>query len=414
MFGASADRIFAQRLGAIALAALLLRICIRLASGVQNYWTAGYSQYAALAQSLCAGHGYAFADGAPTAFRVPLYSMLVAATTCGSGSPWPLILVQALVSSATAVLAGLIAMRMAGSGAGLVAAAIYAVWPYGAWHDLSLQESGLHAFLAALATLLLLQMRERHGLGLAAAAGAALGSLLLTRATMLPFALCGLAIIALPPRAKARLPAAFVAGLAMLAVLTPWLAYSHRVTGAFGLGPEGGAALYAGNHPLTFSAYPQRSIDESRANVFASLSVQENVELARLGTDEVAQSEWFRAKALRNIAADPLGFLSGAMQKLWAAFGPLPAPRHGMIGNLGYAVFWVPLFGLALVGMVQRRRRWRDDLLLHAHTATFCVMTALFWAQTSHRSYLDAFLAAFASVAVVAMIPQRARIWLDA
>ncbi|MEO7247686.1 MAG: hypothetical protein ABIW31_04460, partial [Novosphingobium sp.] len=130
MRGTSADRSYVKRLVAIALAGLALRICIRLAVGTQDFWTDGYGQYAALARSLCAGQGYAFADGVPTAFRVPLYSFLVAITTCGTGSPWPLILVQAVLSTATAVLAGLIARTMAGRGAGLVAAAIYALWPY--------------------------------------------------------------------------------------------------------------------------------------------------------------------------------------------------------------------------------------------------------------------------------------------
>lgn len=413
MFGASTDRNFIRRLIAIALAALSLRICIRLSTGVQDYWTQGYSQYAALAQSLCAGNGYAFADHLPTAFRVPLYSYFVAAATCGAGSPWPLIIVQSLLSSATAVLAGLIARRMAGNGAGLVAAALYAVWPYAAWHDLSLQESGLHAFLAALATWLLVRLRDGQGKGLALASGVVLGAMLLTRATMLPFALSALVIVALPFRGTTRVGGAIIAGLAMLAVLSPWLAYSHRVTGAYGLGTEGGSALFAGNHRLTFSSYPERSIDESRANVFASLGPQENEELARLGHDEVAQSDWFQAHALRNIAADPVGFTTGAMRKLWAAFGPFPTPRHGLIGNLGYAAFWVPLFGLALAGMAIRRKLWRDDLLLHAHTLTFCLMTALFWAQTSHRSYLDPYLAAFAGAALITILPLRARNWLE-
>ena len=271
-------------MAAIFVVAMALRIAIRLVVGTQGYWIEGYGQYASLAQSICAGDGYSFPGGPPTAFRVPLYSYFVAATTCGTGSAWPLILAQGLVSSGTAVFAGLIARRMAGNAAGLVAAAIYALWPYAAWHDLSLQESGLQAFLAALVTWQLIVLRDKGGAMRALGAGIVLGLLLLTRATMLPFALLALAIAALPHqgpnRTRSRLVPAIIAGAAMLAALSPWLAHSHRVTGAYGLGTEGGASLYAGNHPLTFSVYPVGTIDESRVNVFSSLSAGELAELA--------------------------------------------------------------------------------------------------------------------------------------
>lgn len=78
-----------------------------------------------------------------------------------------------------------------------------------------------------------------------------------------------------------------------------------------------------------------------------------------------------------------------------------------MKGSAAYAAGWVPFFALALAGMWLRRRLWRDDLLLHAHTLTFCATTALFWAQTSHRSYLDPYLAVFAGIALVALMPKR-------
>jgi hypothetical protein len=63
--------------------------------------------------------------------------------------------------------------------------------------------------------------------------------------------------------------------------------------------------------------------------------------------------------------------------------------------------------------MWQRRRKWRDDLLLHAHTITFCATTALFWAQTSHRSYLDPYLAVFAALALLALMPKRLQMSLN-
>jgi len=82
--------------------------------------------------------------------------------TWGGGNPWPLIVAQTLVASGLAVVTELIARQLYGPQAGLVAAAWCAAYPYYAWHHLARVESGLFAFLTAVATLLLLNLRERQ------------------------------------------------------------------------------------------------------------------------------------------------------------------------------------------------------------------------------------------------------------
>jgi hypothetical protein len=231
-----ADRRFHRRLLMVFCAALALRLGIRVVTGVGDYWTDGYTFYPDLARHLAAGQGYATASG-PTAFRVPLYAIFIAATTWGSHDPWFLIVAQALVSSGLAVVAGLIARRLYGPAAGLVAAAWCGAYPYYAWHDVSLEESGLFAALTALATRLLLVLRERRGFGLSLAAGVALGAAILTRATLLPFAVLALAWLVLPEergsRAPRRIVTAGIAAAAMLATLAPWLVRSRALTGSY-------------------------------------------------------------------------------------------------------------------------------------------------------------------------------------
>jgi len=400
---------FARRLAVIALTGLALRLAIRLVTGTDSWWSDGYAHYGLLAQSLTSGHGYAFPGGPPTAFRVPLYPMFLALVTGGAGSPWPAIIGQALASSITVVFAGLIAWRLASPAAGLIAATITALFPYSAWHDLTLQESGLFAALTACATWLLIEADARRGVVWPLAAGVALGLAMLSRSTLLPFVPLALFWLALPRSGKWRPLPAVLAAAALVLTLSPWLAWSHRVTGTYGFGTESGAALYAGNHPLTFSSYPVRSIDESRAAIFLSLSPAEKAELAAMGSDEAAQDRWFRAKGLAEIAARPLPIAAGTLRKEWAAFGPWPTPRHGFKADMAYAVTWLPLIGLALAGMVLRRNRWRDDLLLYAHLAAFVLTTALFWAQTAHRSYLDPYLAVWAGAVIATWLPAALR-----
>lgn len=392
---------FARRLAIIAALGLALRLAVRAVAGTTSWWQDGYTLFGDLALGLLQGHGYAFPGGLPTAFRVPLYPILIAFTSGGTGaSPWPAILAQALASTGTVVCAALLARQRFGDRAGLLAAALCAAYPYSVWHDLSLQETGLFTFLAALATVLLCTARDAQRWLPAVAAGVVLGLAILTRATLLPFAIIGCLWLALPgseqvtPRPR-RLASAGLALAALALTISPWLVRAHEITGRYGLGTEFGAAVYAGNHPLTFADYPDRSIDLSRAKIFEALAPADRARLNALG--EAAQSDWYLGRGLEWIAAHPGDFTSGALHKLWAAFRPLPSPRHGWIGNLGYAAAWCPLLLLGLAGLWQERRNWRRDLPIHAHLLTFAGITAVLWAHTSHRSYLDVYLMVFAA-----------------
>lgn len=396
---------FAARLALIALAAFALRIAIRLAVGTERYWIDGYGLTIDLAESIGAGRGYAFADGVPTAYRVPLYPLFIWAVTGGGHRlAWALIAAQAAVSAGTAVLAGLAARRMAGPAAGLFAAALYAAWPYAAWHDVSLQESGLFAFLAMAATLAVLRTGERPLPSRAALAGLATGLALLTRATLAGWTLGALAWLALLAQTSAvrRLALAALAALTLALTLAPWLERQHRLVGTWGLGTESGAALYAGNHALTFSVYPEGSIDESRARIFAALSPAERARLSHL--NEGQQDAWFARAGRAAILADPAAFARGALVKLWAAFGPWPSPRHSAPANLAYMAGWLPFLALALAGMALRRRHWAADFPLWWHLPSFMATSAVFWAHTSHRSYLDPVLAVYGGIALAALV----------
>jgi 4-amino-4-deoxy-L-arabinose transferase-like glycosyltransferase len=411
------ERRFLRALALIALAALAWRMAIRLAVGVEDYWTEGYTFYAELARNLAAGRGYALDGEAPGVFRVPLYPLFIVAVGGTGGGPWPLIVAQALLSSATAAIAGLLARRMAGPLAGLLAAALFAAWPYAAWHNLTLHESGLFTFLAALATLLAVLLVERRSVGLALATGLLLGLALLTRSSLLPYVALLVAALVLPDAAgtapRRRLRSAAVMLAALVLTLSPWLARMEQHTGRLALAADVGTLLFIGNHPLTFSHYPEGSIDRSRDAIFAAEPPEQQAEAARLARDPAALDDWYRARALRFIAADPAGFLVAAARKNAAAFGPFPSPRKGGMADWLYAAGWVPFLGLALAGLWLRRRQWRVDWPLTVHFASFIAATGLFWAHTAHRSYLDPYVAVFAAVALAALAPARWRIVVE-
>jgi len=58
-------------------------------------------------------------------------------------------------------------------------------------------------------------------------------------------------------------------------------------------------------------------------------------------------------------------------------------------------VSYVPVAGLGLVGMFLARRR--EAVLIGMLFLSFVCVTAVFWAHTSHRSYLDVYWMVFAA-----------------
>ena len=405
------------RFAIILLVALALRVAWRAGSGPQAFWTDGYTFFFDLAERLAAGQGYGLADGVPSAFRVPLYPLVLAGLTGGERAFWPVLVFQALVSTCTVACAALLAREWFGVRAGLVAGALCAVYPYYVIHDTSLAETGLFTFLTALGVLLLVRARAtmsaRGSWAIAGVAGVALGLAILTRATLAPFVPLAAAWLALMPVSGGTRRRGMLAGAALLAgcglTLSPWLAYSHAVTGRAGLGTEFGAALYAAQHRLTFSHYPDRSIDRSREEVFASLDKAERAERARLGRDEAAISDWYQRKAIAAMAAHPARTLGYGLRKLAAAFGPLPSPRKSALGNAAHALSYGPVALLALAGAWRTRRRWRELLPLAALFAIFAAITAVLWGHTNHRSVLDVYLIVLAAPVLTALVPR----WKD-
>lgn len=139
-----------------------LRVGARLYSGGADFWVNGYTFFFAMAQNIAAGHGVGFDGGPPTAFRVPLYPMFLAAITFGHQAFIPVLLAQALIGAGTVLCAALLGAELFDTRAAVTAGALTAVYPYYMVHDTALQETGLFTFLTALAILLLVRA-HRNG-----------------------------------------------------------------------------------------------------------------------------------------------------------------------------------------------------------------------------------------------------------
>jgi apolipoprotein N-acyltransferase len=88
--------------------------------------------------------------------------------------------------------------------------------------------------------------------------------------------------------------------------------------------------------------------------------------------------------------------LQGAFHKLEAGFSWRLNPVREPLAQAAYFVGYVPIAVLGIVGVFLARRR-REAILIGMLFLAFMAVTAVFWAHTSHRSYLDVYWIVFAA-----------------
>jgi 4-amino-4-deoxy-L-arabinose transferase-like glycosyltransferase len=384
--------------------AFVLRVCARLYMGGEGYFTSGYSFFFDLAQNIAAGKGIGF-NGDPETFRVPFYSIVLAAVTMGREAFVSVVIVQSLIGAGTVWCAARLAREMFGAAASVVAAAMAAIYPYYIVHDTALGETSLFTLLTAVSVILLLRARKTDSGFWAGCAGVALGVDVMTRATIAPFAALaplGLAWLSSGSR-RQRIRMAALCALAIAVVVSPWLVRSYILTGSVVLSTETGFELWNGNNEHTFSHYPNESIDRSAQVALATITPDEWARMEQLGT--IGAQRWYRNRALEYVRDHPWLTVGNGFRKLGAAFGWFLSPRHGFWVNMVHALSYGPVMLLGLWGMWMRRARWREDSIIYAAFVCFAAVTAAIFGHTSHRVYLDVYWIAFAAGALSRYFP---------
>lgn len=267
---------------ALGLAALAVRLPPALAAPAP---TSDAADYLRLAEGLRQGRGLVSLAGQPTAFRPPLYPLLLA----GLGAqPRTAIAFQVLLGVFNCLLVVWLGRRLLGPGpASWVAGALMAVDPV---HAAACARLLSETAFESLFLLTLLAVSSAGGPWRWLGGGICAGLSLLTRAAGVPAVLLVAAWLWGRHSGRARAAVVFLAGAALTAA--PWLARNAIVMGSPVLTTQGGITLYSSYRP------PQ-------GKVFGTLVHDETVkEAERLGEAE-ADRRLTRA-ALRAAADRPL------------------------------------------------------------------------------------------------------------
>jgi 4-amino-4-deoxy-L-arabinose transferase-like glycosyltransferase len=379
---------------AMAVAGVLLRAAFGLVYWTGKPLTHDEREYLALARSVAAGRGFVYDErhdtGTAQQFgRAPAYPLFLAAIGAGrapfDASPARVKIAQALLGGLAVWLIGLIALRAAGSRAGVAAAAIAAVYPPLVWIGAYVFSEALYTALALAAVLLLDRAMDRVGEARSARAGGALvlvaglltGVAILTRPAMLFF--MPLAVLWLVWRRLPVLAVAFV--VAAVAVVAPWTARNYRAYDRFVLvASEGGVTFWTGNHPLAIGEGDLAANPDLKRAEIAFRDARPGL------TAEELEPHYYR-EALGHIAERPGWWLGLLARKAFYTIVPI-GPSYTLHSTRYLVATWIPYAVVFLLAAAGWGAIWRSPhrpvgLLLLAASAV--LVSLVFFPQERFR-----------------------------
>lgn len=394
----------------VALAALLIRgaAVAALADGLAAD-PDGYRQLAEcllrtgtfgnLAESAGTGDRSQTPVARPTAYRPPLYPLLLAAVGFFAGLSPPVIggLNVALGAASTVLVFHAARAWRLGRGAWL-AAALFACDPILLNQSALVMTETLAALLAIAGWLCLSRLAERPSFSRAIAAGAVLGAAMLCRPTFLIWLLLATAVLVplIRPRScGTKLAACLLLG--SVVILLPWTARNFiRFGQPIATTTHGGYTLWLANNDEYFSYLRNPNAGE----VWSSARLDQAYLEVRLrfGDDEVAADRWAYEQAKATMRRQPRTFAYACFDRELNLWRLMPhrlqtdetTPRRLMRYATG--VWYSGVFALALLGLWRLRERllrspWLWGLLL---CLAFTAAHSVYWSNMRMRGPLTA------------------------
>jgi 4-amino-4-deoxy-L-arabinose transferase-like glycosyltransferase len=385
--GECIDRGFGRWLVAVAALGFLARLAASLDRGGLD----DPDNYLVLARALVEGRGFAW-DGRPTAYRPPLYPLvlapLVAALGDGPALGRGIALLHAAFGAGTVLLTAAAARRWGlGPGRALVAAAIVALDPVLVAQGRMVMTETLTALLLA-ASLAALALDGRRG---AALGGVALGLSALCRPSTLPAAaLVAAAGLVVGPGSRAdRLWRGALVALATVATLAPWALRNARIFGEpVWTTTHGGYTLALANNPT----YYAEILDGPPGAVWSGPNQQRwfaGVGPSVAGLSEPAADRRLRSFALQLAWARPRDFARASLARLGRFWGIAPAGAVYPSWLRALTALWTVPLGIALVAGLCRRTLWTwPRIAAPLMLAALSAVHSVYWTDLRMRAPL--------------------------
>jgi hypothetical protein len=408
---------FGVALAALTVLGLAARVAYGLATKDAGGFTGDALWYHLVANNLADGHGFVvpfqfispeevrFGIGenpVPTAFHLPLFPTILAAfSLVGLDSQTAHMLVGCALGALTVVLVGLVGVRLAGPAAGLMAAAIAALYPPLVMNDSVLLSESLTGPTIAGALLAALRLRERPTTARALVLGVLIGLAALNRSEALLLVVL-LGVPALLPSHSLRLAALVVVAAAM--TIAPWVIRNVTTFDRSTFLTTGDGSVFKGaNCPSTYRGGGTGSWD-----IGCLLGY-------RVPRDESVLSARWRDEAF-DYARDNAGRVPVVMAaRVARTFALYPSPSR-QVRELGFsegrprALVWIALaayvaaVALSIVGIAALREQPGVVAIMLAPVALMVVTSALGYGSWRFRQATDVSLVLLAAVGLTRLM----------
>jgi len=369
-------------------AVVALAVILRAAVMLPRYGTFDDpDNYLPLARSLVSGEGYAI-HGRPTAYRPPLYPILLAPFTpiLGDHSWLGVALLHLALGGATVCLTAA-AAKGSGMPAGrqALAALIVAADPVLVWQSRSVMTETLSAFLVALT----LAGTTRRGWPGALLGGLGLGLLALCRPSGLaPASLVIAAALLVPPGAwRERLARGGLIAAVLVVWLLPWTLRNAVLFGEPICGTtHGGYTLALANNPT----YYQEMLGGPPGQVWTGdLQWQwwDSVNRATAGMTEPQADRYLRDSVFRLARNRPEEFARAVVHRLKHFWGLFPSGSVYSNGMRWASLAWtLPLWIALALGLLRRDLWCWPRIVAPLICVGFTLVHAFYWTDIRMRA----------------------------
>ena len=369
--------------------------------------------YLGIAEEIASGNGFSTPGTTqPTAYRPPLYPLMLAMAVLAAG-PWGIAVLHLMLGLGSVLLTWRLGARLDLENAGRWAACLIAFDPLLIQYSTLPMTETLCAFLAVFALNLMVPMpvSKRHALFL----GIVLGLCVLSRPTFLVFAAPAVVVWGIRFKTATK-GAIWITMLAMLMTASPWIIRNALVFGEPRITTtHGGYTLLLGNNPVFYREVVEAPLGttwkgESLARWQASL--EEEMKEAGVET-ETERDRYLARKARRHIAENPGLFVRAtwlrflrfwnvfppesalrAMENLWKqSCQKLRLPWEQAAGTFSraaagiVAVFYAGIIGSFVIGLIRLdRAEWSKWWPLVLLVACFCAVHLIYWSNTRMRA----------------------------
>lgn len=407
-----------RALGLVLAIALVVRTGILAAqfSALQN----DPDRYRQLAENLVARGTFGAGDQ-PTAYRPPLWSLMLVPTVAGGEMvELRIAVLQLLLGLATVALVCWLTEQWHVGRAAWLAPLLVAIDPILLRQSTVVMTETLATLLAALALAALTWHAHRPTVARALATGVILGLACLCRPTFMPWLALLLPLLLLIDGSPAGKPAfkhAACVLLASVAILLPWTMRNYFAFGRPIIGTtHGGYTLLLGNN-ASFYDYARHGEWGTAWDATAFQTQLAHDLAAAPPADEIARDRLEYDQAWRQIEQAPGDFLRSAVLRLGYLFSPLPhrvgtsqsAAESWLRAAIG--VFYLAEFALVIAGITSLRGKllrapWIWGVAL---VASFAAVHLLYWTDMRMRAPLVPFLALVAAAGLGSLAGQRSR-----